>query len=69
MDDIITNMRISLEKAYVQGVLGYIKKLQDKSDSPNFQDFLLEGRAALTFNKLPPPTRACLKIQKGRYLS
>ncbi len=48
-NDIITNMRISLEKAHVQGIPEYIKKLQANSNSPNFEDFLLEGRAALMF--------------------
>jgi len=49
MDDIITNMRIRLEKAHVKGIPEYIKKLQDNSNSPNFQDFRLEGKAALMF--------------------
>jgi len=49
MDDIITNMRISLEKAHVQGVPEYIKNLQAISDS--FKDFRLEGKAALMFAK------------------
>jgi len=51
MDDIITSMRISLEKAHVKGIPEYIKKLQDNSNSENFEDFLLEGRAALMFKK------------------
>jgi len=49
MDDIITNMRISLEKAHVQGVPEYIKNLQAIADS--FKDFRLEGKAALMFAK------------------
>jgi len=49
MDDIITNMCISLEKAHVQGVPEYIKNLQAISDS--FKDFRLEGKAALVFAK------------------
>ena len=47
MNDIITNMRISLEKAHVRGVPGYIKNLQAISDS--LEDFRLEGKAALMF--------------------
>jgi len=49
MDDITTNMRISLEKANVKGVPGYIKNLQANSKSESFQDFFLEGKAALMF--------------------
>lgn len=45
MDDIITNMRISLEKAHVKGIPEYIKNLQAISDS--LEDFRLEGKAAL----------------------
>ena len=51
MDDIITNMCISLEKVHVQGIPEYIKKLKDNSNSDNFEDFLLEGRAALMLKK------------------
>ena len=51
MNDIITNMRICLEKTYVKGIPKYIKKLQDNSNSPNFQDFRLEGEAACMFSK------------------
>jgi len=51
VDDIITNMRISLEKAHVQGIPEYIKKLQDNSNSENFEDFRLEGKAALVFSQ------------------
>ncbi|MBN2187491.1 MAG: hypothetical protein JW732_08620 [Dehalococcoidia bacterium] len=47
MDDIITNMRIGLEKAHVKGVPEYIKNLQAISDS--LEDFRLEGKAALMF--------------------
>jgi len=47
MDDIITNMRISLEEAHVQGVPEYIKNLQAISDS--LEDFRLEDKAALMF--------------------
>jgi len=50
-NDIITNMRISLEKAHVEGIPEYIKKLQDNSNSQNFQDFRLEGEAARIFSK------------------
>lgn len=48
-NDIITDMRISLEKAHVEGVQEYIKNLQTNSDSDNFEDFRLEGKAALMF--------------------
>jgi len=51
MDDIITNVRIRLEKAHVKGIPEYIKKLQDNSSSPNFEDFRLEGEAAIMFSK------------------
>ncbi len=44
-------MRIRLEKAHVKGIPEYIKKLQDNSNSPNFQDFHLEGEAARMFSK------------------
>ena len=50
-NDIIIRMCISLEKAHVKGIPEYIKKLQDNSDSPNFQDFRLEGEAARMFSK------------------
>ncbi len=51
MDDIITNMQTNLEKAHVKGIPEYIKKLQDNSNSQNFQDFRLEGEAARMFSK------------------
>ena len=51
MDDIIANMCISLEKAHVGGVPEYTKKLWANANSPNFDDFRLEGRAALMFSK------------------
>ena len=52
MDDIITSMRISLEEAHVEGIPEYIKRLQDNSNNcENFQDVLLEGRAALMFSQ------------------
>ncbi|OGO21264.1 MAG: hypothetical protein A2144_02655 [Chloroflexi bacterium RBG_16_50_9] len=48
---IITSMRISLEKANVKGIPEYIKKLRDNStNSENFENFRLEGRAALMFS-------------------
>jgi len=47
MNDLITNMRISLEKAHVQNVPEYIKNLQAISDS--LEDFRLKGKAALMF--------------------
>ena len=65
MDDIITNMRISLEKAHVKGIPEYIKKLQDNSNSPNFEDFRLEGKAALMFSK----AGFCVTIQDSPDLS
>ena len=50
--DIITNMRISLKKAHVCGIPEYIKKLQDNSNNnENFEDFRLEGKAALVFSQ------------------
>jgi len=51
MDNCITNMCISLEKAQVKGVPEYIKKLQANANSPNFEDFRLEGKAAIMFSK------------------
>jgi hypothetical protein len=51
MDDIITRMRISLEKAHVEGISEYIKNLLANSKSEHFEDFLLEGRAALMFSQ------------------
>jgi hypothetical protein len=50
-NDIITSMSISLEKAHVKGIPEYIKKLQANSNSPNFEDIRLEGRAAIMFKK------------------
>ncbi len=51
-NDIITSMRTSLEKAHVEGVPEYIKRLQNNSSNDDvFQDLLLEGTAALMFNK------------------
>lgn len=51
MNDIITNMSISLEKAHVEGVPEYIEKLRANATSPNFEDFRLEGKAAIMFGK------------------
>ncbi|MEE9366540.1 MAG: hypothetical protein V3W44_07635 [Dehalococcoidales bacterium] len=51
MNDIITNMRIDLEKAHVRGIPEYIKNLQANSNSPNFEDLRLEGEAARMFSK------------------
>ncbi|MBL7166242.1 MAG: hypothetical protein ISS55_07140 [Dehalococcoidales bacterium] len=59
-NDIITNMRISLEKAHVKGTPEYIKNLQANSSSPNFKDFRLEGTAALMFAKVG----CCVTIRK-----
>lgn len=50
-NDVITDMCISLEAAHVEGIPQYIKKLRDNSSSRNFQDFLLEGKAALMFSR------------------
>jgi hypothetical protein len=51
-NDIIKNMQISLEKAHVEGVPEYIKRLQNNSSNCGvFQDLLLEGRAALMFKQ------------------
>ena len=49
--DNITNIHIGLEKAEVQGIQSYIERLMANSSSDNFEDFLLEGKAALTFRK------------------
>lgn len=49
---IITSMRISLEKAHVDGVPEYIERLQNNSSNCDvFQDLRLEGRAALMFRQ------------------
>jgi len=41
----------TLEKAGVQGIPEYNQRLMDNSESTNFKDYLLEGRAALMFRK------------------
>jgi len=46
-EKVITNMRINLEKAHVEGIPEYIKNLQANSNSENFEDFRLEGTAVL----------------------
>jgi len=52
MDDIITSMSISLEKAHVQGIPEYIKRLRNNSSNDDiFQDLLVERRAALMFRQ------------------
>jgi hypothetical protein len=51
MDDIITSLRIRLEKAHVKGIPEYIEKLRANANSPNFEDFRLEGEAAVMFSK------------------
>jgi hypothetical protein len=51
MDDLITNMRISLEKAHVKGIPEYIKRLRANANSADFEDFYLEGRAAIMLSK------------------
>ena len=51
-EKVITNMRISLEEAHVEGIPEYIKRLQNNSSSDDvFQDLLLERRAALMFRQ------------------
>lgn len=50
-EKVITNMRISLENAHVEGIPEYIKNLRANSKSDNFKDFLLEGTAAIMFAK------------------
>lgn len=51
-EKVITNMRISLEEAHVEGVPEYIKKLRaNANNNENFEDVRLEGRAALMFKK------------------
>jgi len=50
-DDIITSLRISLEKACVHGIPGYIKRLRANSKCGNFADFYLEGIAAIMFSQ------------------
>jgi len=51
MDNIIERMRINLEKAHVKGIPEYIKRLHDNRKSEKFEDFHLEGRAALMFSQ------------------
>lgn len=50
-NDIITSMRISLEKAHVHGIPEYIEKLHANSNNKNFADFYLEGIAAIMFSQ------------------
>jgi hypothetical protein len=49
--DIVTSMRINLEKAHVKGIPDYIRRLQANYNSAHFYDFCLEGEAALMFAK------------------
>ncbi len=51
MNDFITKICVDLERLRVQGVPEYKQRLMDNSESTNFEDFLLEGRAALMFRK------------------
>jgi hypothetical protein len=52
MDDIVTHMRSTLEKANVKGLPEYMRKLQANAKSEgNFEDVRLEGRAAIMFSK------------------
>jgi hypothetical protein len=50
-EKVITKMCVSLEKAHVKGVPEYIERLRANANSSNFDDFVLEGRAALMFSK------------------
>ena len=51
-EKVITNIRISLEEAHVKGLPQYIKKLRaNANNNENFEDFSLEGTAALMFSK------------------
>lgn len=51
LDDCIVKMCVDLETLGVQGVPEYKQRLIDNSEGTNFEDFLLEGRAALTLRK------------------
>ena len=51
MNDFIPIICTDLEKAGVQGVPEYKQRLMDNSEGINFEDFLLEGKAALMFRK------------------
>jgi hypothetical protein len=51
INDFIANVCTDLEKAGVQGVPEYKRRLTDNSANTKFEDFLLEGRAALMFRK------------------
>jgi len=51
INDFIAKVCTDLEKAGVQGVPEYKRRLTDNSTSIHFKDFLLEGRAAFMFRK------------------
>jgi len=51
MNDFITRICADLEKTGVRGVPEYKQRLIANSASANFEDFLLEGRAALMFRQ------------------
>lgn len=51
INDFIANVCADLEKAGVQGVSEYKRRLMGNSESTKFEDYLLEGRAALMFRK------------------
>jgi len=51
MNDFITRICADLEKAGVRGVPEYKQRLIANSASANFEDFRLEGRAALMFRQ------------------
>ncbi len=51
LNDCIVKMCVDLEILGVQGVPEYKQRLIDNSEGTNFEDFLLEGRAALMLRK------------------
>jgi len=51
-EKVIASMRIRLEEAHVEGIPEYIKNLQaNRNNNENFEDFRLEGTAALMFRQ------------------
>jgi hypothetical protein len=52
MNDFINRICADLERRGVQGIPEYKQKLMDNSASANFEDFLLEGKAALMFREV-----------------
>lgn len=51
MNESINRICAELDRRGVQGIPEYKQKLMDNSASTNFEDFLLEGRAACMFRK------------------